>query len=430
MATYQIPEVNLDTLQARIDKLNRRAGKLGFSLIRFEVGEPVVTRIIEKDWAPDERYESQEIALDEPIPAGWVETRIQRVYPVEVEGEAPKINGWTFVATLEHVSEGSERMVILRSVPGQGDVPACYRQADPGNCDHCKKWRARTETFILRSDAGEWKQVGRNCLRDFLGHTDPHVYAEWLQTLMEVDQAARDAEDPDAWGEGGAPKLEAWSLERFLAVTALVIRHQGWTSRGASHETGATPTAAHVTYYLTCTRDERKRSRYSWLSETPTKDDESLAADVAAWAKGFADRDDLSDYLYNLLVVARLGVVEQRTAGLAASMIVSYTKERERELQRQRQAATSHHVGTVGKRETFKGLLCEGIIYLDGQFPSHLHKFRDGEGNVVVWFSSSLTLKQGQVYDLTATVKDHNTRDGVAQTIITRAKVVATAQAA
>jgi hypothetical protein len=157
---------------------------------------------------------------------------------------------------------------------------------------------------------------------------------------------------------------------------------------------------------------------------------ETLAADVAAWAKGFADRDDLSDYLYNLLVVARLGVVEQRTAGLAASMIVSYTKERERELQRQRQAATSHHVGTVGKRETFKGLLCEGIIYLDGQFPSHLHKFRDGEGNVVVWFSSSLTLKQGQVYDLTATVKDHNTRDGVAQTIITRAKVVATAQAA
>ncbi len=56
-AVYKVPESNIDALQSRVTKLNRRAVKLGMSLLVLaEHGEEfkTVERSISDDWMDDE----------------------------------------------------------------------------------------------------------------------------------------------------------------------------------------------------------------------------------------------------------------------------------------------------------------------------------------------------------------------------------------
>lgn len=110
--TYLIPTQNVATLQADIAKLAKKAAKLGCAAPVLTVGKTVSVKI-------------GETAYGEIVYAQKIE--------VSVSGEAPRLNGWSFIGTVESV-EGS---TVLRSVPGHA-IPEQYRNADPCNCDHCK----------------------------------------------------------------------------------------------------------------------------------------------------------------------------------------------------------------------------------------------------------------------------------------------------
>ena len=47
--------------------------------------------------------------------------------------------------------------VEFRRVPGGKTVARLA-------CEHCGQDRRRNDTYVLQSDSGAWKQVGRNCL--------------------------------------------------------------------------------------------------------------------------------------------------------------------------------------------------------------------------------------------------------------------------
>jgi superfamily I DNA/RNA helicase len=82
--------------------------------------------------------------------------------------------------------------------------------------------------------------------------------------------------------------------------------------------------------------------------------------------------------------------------------------------------APSRHVGTLGKRQTFR-LTVDRIFDTDGQWgTTHIHQMRDGDGNVFKWFTTSEKLDAGKTYDVKGTVKNHETYRGEAQTILTR----------
>ena len=84
---------------------------------------------------------------------------------------------------------------------------------------------------------------------------------------------------------------------------------------------------------------------------------------------------------------------------------------------------TSQHVGTVGARREFI-LICEKQFSFDGMYgTTYINICKDEDGNVVVYkgsnaFTENVTIK------VVASVKAHEVRDGVAQTIIARPKVL------
>lgn len=83
--------------------------------------------------------------------------------------------------------------------------------------------------------------------------------------------------------------------------------------------------------------------------------------------------------------------------------------------------ATTNHIGTVGERIELR-VTCQRVHHFDGHFgTTYINICRDADNNVIVYKGSN-ELKKGKTYVGKATIKAHDRRDGVPQTIIARPK--------
>jgi predicted Fe-S protein YdhL (DUF1289 family) len=95
-----------------------------------------------------------------------------------------------------------------------------------------------------------------------------------------------------------------------------------------------------------------------------------------------------------------------------------------REKARQADADKSGWLGTVGERRVFD-LTIRMVIAMEGQYGySYLHVMNDVDGNVVVYKGTNCLGEKGDAVSVKATVKEHDIRDGVRQTKISRPKEV------
>lgn len=107
---------------------------------------------------------------------------------VEAEGTAV-INDWEFVAELEHTEKGN----IITGVAGI-EVPERYYTTTPV-CEHCNSKRYRKNTYIVRNKTtGEFKQVGKSCLKDFTHG----MSAEAVTQYMSLFDTLIEGETPEA----------------------------------------------------------------------------------------------------------------------------------------------------------------------------------------------------------------------------------------
>lgn len=397
-ATYLVPKENAPRLREKLEKLSRKAVKLGCAAILVTLAKTFSRRHPDADRAADgERmvYEA-----------------------LTVQGEPPRLNGWVFAATLEHETAADGRSVTILRSHGEESLPAKYREATPDNCDHCHTNRRRNNTYVVRhEETGEWRQVGRSCLKDFLGlHTDPGAMARYATLLLTLEASLRE----ECEGDYGANGWEAYDLEKFLAYTVQSIDDAGWVSRSQARETDLLATADAVWYCLTATT---VRDRETYRIPEPTDAARQEVKDALAWVMAQDATDN--DYIHNLQVIVDMEVVTWRTAGYAASIVSSYRRAKERNLRRAVLTASgTSHFGTVGKREEFR-LTLLGIHSFEGYYGmTHLHRFADPDGNAAVWFASSaLEMEPGASYRVKATVKKHNDYNGQPQTQLTRVAV-------
>lgn len=83
----------------------------------------------------------------------------------------------------------------------------------------------------------------------------------------------------------------------------------------------------------------------------------------------------------------------------------------------------SSYVGTDGEKISFEGTI-EDKFSFEGQYGTvYVTKFRDADGNLLVWMGAGCDATKGQKVKVRGTVKRHEERDGEKQTIVTRCKV-------
>lgn len=428
---YWVVEQKMHELHIRLDKLVAKAMRLNVGAIAYNVGKPEERAYCVKyneSGSQDGgvRYVPYQPGHDRPE-----EVIYFRFYPVAVTGTTPRLAGWSFIATLQHLTDDTGKVInMLRVMPGVTDqLPEEYRTADASNCDHCcRSIRTRKDTFILRHDeTGEYKQVGRNCIQDFLGGNDPHDVARYMEMLFSTLAAAEEASN-DEVGEHSRSGEPLYQMTYFLTMTTAAIRVFGWVSRGKARDSGYTATADIVLEALSPAPPIDTRAREQWnelrAQIAPTEEDKATAEKALEYARDvLSNKLDKDDYEHNLYVATTQVVLGHRLAGITASLIPYYLRELTRRVERE-QVAESHYFGVVGERIDLYVTVAR-VHTFDGQYgTTFVHKFVTREGNQATWFASNNPeLMIGQEYFVTAGVKKHEEYQGIKQTILTRVSV-------
>lgn len=305
------------TVKNRVAQLNRRAEKLGAEKLVLTFGE---TR--------------REVEI---LENGF--EVIHEVVDVIVTGPQVKLDGWRFVAAIDH----QERLV--RTAP-EFAGESFHHLTDSSDCDQCHTNRERHQTYVLRHADGRQVQVGSTCVNDFLGHKLSLFVAEATFALE------------DEWESAGSGGFFGWGLETFLATTEAMIRQHGWTPRSKADGIDSIATRDMVTATLSNSSSDPKLTGEDW--------DRARAA--IAWA---LEMDPRSDYDFNLRAIAENGFVTPRSAGLAASMQAAFRRAEAKRVEREAANANASPVPVTDERQTVTGVLTH-IDYRDTAYGTRI----------------------------------------------------------
>jgi hypothetical protein len=357
--------------------------------------------------------------------------RVRRVYTVTLESAGrPKIGGYEFAAVISPTTDEDGKLLgnVMRRVPGfEGDIPVSFRNAT-NYCDHCKTDRRRLETFVVYGPLAHgtgYRQIGRNCLANYLGLTNPDTLAAIAEILIDADELAGMAEDSEHFGGGRI--MERYPMEDVLTVAASAIRLYGWLSNKSAQEHEKTSTSQRVRTWMFGNKKDREDFEFPLVA---SDDDKKLAANAQEWLESLSIHTE-DDYRYNLALLAQSVSVTAKNFGIAVSAINAYSKEKEFEIRRNARIeadSKSEFMGQIGDRITIENAVVLYTTTFESQFGvSHFYKMKTGD-NILVYFASTQMFEQGEtIPQMTARVKKHENRidkynpEGVKQTVITRA---------
>ena len=420
-----VPHTNNVPLIKRFKKLQRKAERLGLEA-------PVLTQV-----AKYSSYRRSDIGV-----SGW-----HRFNLWTVDAKPVHFDGWSFVATIQHVAtEDGYRNVVRTSPFHEGEAVSPETRSSRPLCQHCNTARKRNDTFVIQSDDGKRMQVGRTCLKDYLGSA---TGAEVLNAAA-YERELRDLMDEDWCGAGGST---GYDVVGVLAMTIAAVDRFGFTSRGKARDWGLSATADLIHFTLEADGERHDLDlRRRWEQDgdrfrAPWGEAERERAEtIIEWAEDIPDDTD-SDYLWNLKVVCSLGGVTGRELGLLCSAVSAY--KRAGQLVESRRIhktleATSTHFGAAGDKicrklsaaDKRKGATAHDALTVkvrktklfDGHYgTTELVSMTDEAGNVFKWFASGDArsddgerITEGETYTLVATIKGHGEYAGVKETNLNR----------
>lgn len=323
-ASHKIRSENVEAFKKKVASFNRRAAKgkidAGLELIiNHEVFEEVFVR------DPDT---GRKILIHNPSNGKYSpKTRIIPRTWVSIIGETPKLNGWELCARYDFERDaGGNPVCYSHAVPGI-ETPEEYWEIDKPYCDHCGENRYRKNSFLVRSEAGEYKVVGRNCLKDFLGHTSPEYMINWFTAIHRIESFI-----DDIYAELGpkVKRIKYFNLEDVLAWTASVTSKVGWMSGAKAYENGATSTAWIVFDFI----DPPNRPEWTaaamakWLKDYEKHIPNEKHIEVAKRIMELVgEAKDDGEYIYKLKKILDAGVVSEKNRNVWVSAITLYIKD-------------------------------------------------------------------------------------------------------
>lgn len=389
MKQFLIPEPNMERLTKKLTRIKNKCERYGLDYSFSVLGE---------------EFHNED-------------GEIHKYFQIAVEGMAV-LNGWRFVATIEHKDGGN----IIRQYDTAVEIPVKYRNAPPV-CEHCNSKRRRRDTYIIQNEAGEFKQVGKSCLLDYTSGLSAENVAAFMEGFDLEDYAA----------PIGGWKMY-YDVKEYLSRAYEVTRIFGFAPTSAMDST--------VCMIYECDEIQHKGANPKIRSEVATaermeagrynpksKEAQAAAQNIIDWAKSFKDSE--TGYLYNLSVLCSSDFVEGRDLGILASAPHSYNRAMEREEERKRREqkrkeeqerrGASQHMGTVGEKLEADVDSFTVLTSFSTQWGiTIIYKFVSG-GNTIIWKTSSELPKT--VSHISGRVKEHSEFNGEKQTVLTRCKV-------
>lgn len=419
---YRISEKKHQWFQQKMKHINKIAKEVG--------AEPVKVDYLESYFVQAYGENVYDPSTGRILAFGPIPGKSNQYFKIRLTGETPKFKGWEFIATVTGTPNGN----ILSKVPGYIDnLPEQYRS---GNmvCEYCGKARRRINTFIVKSqETGEFQAVGRNCLGKFLGSANPANIANMATWAYDIEEEL--SGDDDELKIGGSSHDPYLGLDEFLAITSAVVEKHGWVSRTAAMDNESlTSTVARVIDQIYPNYKDKNREIIKIEDRHREKAKEII---------DFARSDALStntDYKNNLKVVTAGPVFNEKFAGIVASLVnftdrsleqekemaakrAQWAKEKEERLAERKK---SEFLGEIGQRITVPvRVVYHRLVESDFRPSYYIVKMETPNRDQLTWFASNWIFDddyKDKWYNLTATVKNHETYEGVKQTVVTRGK--------
>lgn len=449
--TYTIYSSQSEEVTKRLDRIARKAERYNVPF-SYTIGEAYAKEVAVYEYDPANG------ALERVGCMGAYQTYTVEAVDIDINCEGfIKANGWTVLAKIEHGDKGN----IVTPFADAEINPDWYTA--PARCDHCGTNRTRTVTFMCRNENGDIRQVGKSCLKDYTGIL-PQV-AVWWAEVTDIIANEMDC-DSATFATKGAVMM--YSVKDIIALACDSIKAKGYIKSDSNNATkdqvikgikeNAEPSkdgiakAEEIIDWLKelgdqIAEDEAELNRLYALAYDTTEDLHPVKDKAAE--KEYIRKRDSASYLTGVerdcIPLAKSGYAKINHIGRLAYMPIAYAryierKEREAKRIAEAEAArnSSEYVGEIGKRMEFNIAEMKLLSSWDTQYGvTYLYKFVTTDGNVLMWFASSIfgewkrVGKHQQFFQITdcnqikATIKSHNERDGVKQTIITRCKKVA-----
>lgn len=409
MGTYRILEGNMERLEKKIQRIQNKCKKYNCEFHFEKVGEEIIEQKVNE--GTDAEY-----------------TIAYKYIVVEAEGKA-EINGWKFVCEINHTEHGN----IFRGVEGI-EVPERYYHTDTV-CEHCNTNRRRRNTYLVQNiESGEFKQVGKSCLKDYTNGMDAEMVARMLDLVDEIVEG----EAPNTNGR----YIPMYKTERILACAVEMVRifgyeksdGYGWSTKERTAYAWEWHFCGGIRYKTKDIEEMIVKFYQNNMNPESTEVQETVKK-ALEWMQNIKAE---GNYQHNAKVVANMEYVSSKEFGILVSIIPCYYKHIQRELEyakEQKERAEkmekerqSNHIGTVGERIKIRVANWEIIARWETSYGYNtqevsVYKITDTDGNIYTWKTASYIPQDTEF--INGTVKEHKEWNGIKQTELTRCKCIA-----
>lgn len=391
-STPRIFAWNQERLLKDLKTLNNKATKLGLPPVTIEFSQPYL-EVVRSYWKDDEGQEhSRKVRVE--------------VLDLYISGVVPRVSGWEFVATVTGFDQEFKQVSINPTFKGK--LPDRFRSTD-ATCQHCNNQRQRREIYVLRNvGSGNFKQVGKQCLKDFLGSSDITAVLKYIDQLYDLTSS-----DRDRAVVGDLSSVAYEEAERWMANVFACIEVHGWVPASLAHESNGKYISTRSTVY------ERLYTRNKKYQPTFTAEERHWhqARDCQKWLHQHYYRDGelrsgLQDFDYNLATCVQKGYIHPKSLGIATYAPQAYLKRLGKVEERKKDIRLDEYFGEVGKMVDLEVKVMTIVGLGDNGFgPSLLHIARDAEGRTFVWRRDHRQVERyGDTIKIRAKVKKHETR--------------------
>ena len=429
---YMIPEENIENLKKKFNAAARKIRKINTAL------EPTMTKddhtivLVRKvEFRPCD-CRSEATLKEIPYEARNVELKI----PDEVVFAE---NNWAFGGSVEPSGVEGKNFVDV-NLSGKDlrfIVPTRYFSSNPCSCDYCKTDRKRNKTYlVVNQETGEWKQLGKECLKLFVTGIDIDAIATFESFIKEAEDIANPGDE--FFYNRRARFVE---VQRALELAQTATKMFGFVAtRDNVGERNVFSTKnivqAKLLKEMGCPSDllnidnterEKINLAVAKLTAYSAYAEESISNDIIALRETVTELPD-EPYYNNLKTVLANEYVPLDKLGLLVSApkaISRYYESKKMQEEKEKLAKSSNYIGAVGEKISVNFVSGREVACCETQFGLlHIYEFKDANGNTVVWKSSS-SKDIPESGTVTGTVKAYEEYNGVKQTVILRAKITA-----
>lgn len=381
-----IPTASIQSLNALVTKLNRKAEKLG--LQKVVIKKFTMARMVEKTVTVDGRSSKY-----------WVE-----VTDVTLEDVKTSLDGYILIGKTENI----DGISILNNF-SEGAVDLT-KERGTCKCDHCKVNRNRNKVYFLaeENNLNDYIRVGSTCVDDFFPKTAGSALSK-LSFVEEVFVKLSSFEE-DEMGEGFGGH-HYYGVGDILNHTCMNARKYGYTSNKKAEETGKVSTKNDVLVSLGGNN-----------SDEITEQDIEKAEKILNW---FNTQTQDSEYFDNCRQIVAKEYCQFKLVGYIVGLYGAYNYFKQKS--EDGAGKSSNHIGQIGSRKTFTGVV-KSVKFFETMYGQGALTTVDCDGEIVVYFNTLNTkmysCEEGDSVEFDAKIKEHGEFNGVAQTVVSRATKV------